>query len=295
MSPPAAKRRRISYQQLLGLPEPILYYIKKKANPKLQLKLMQTTKYFCFKEFPYMVVKELKYDHNKWLYCKGKYSWNYTRLDLETLSKPLWITKGLNCYTEDEGLVSRLLSKAVVCDVKNLRLEDQIITWNELKLLISSGNIENLTFCYSHVEYENNKIVGIDEILQLLPNVKQIRWLLDPETASIFTSETTQKLINSLNPLTLQSFCIMNIPESFDFNYFAEFMNANPLIDCYLDFDVLISNEYSAILQTYVNNVIETASTKYYPLHIRFPRQTETSIKCLQNLYKLYNQGDMKH
>uniref|UniRef100_A0A914YV94 Uncharacterized protein n=1 Tax=Panagrolaimus superbus TaxID=310955 RepID=A0A914YV94_9BILA len=123
-----------------------------------------------------MVVKELKYDHNKWLYCKGKYSWNYTRLDLDTLSKPLWITKGLNCYTEDEGLVSRLLSKAVVCDVKNLRLEDQIITWNELKLLISSGNIENLTFCYSHVEYENNKIVGIDEILQLLPNVKQIRW-----------------------------------------------------------------------------------------------------------------------
>uniref|UniRef100_A0AC34FUV7 Uncharacterized protein n=1 Tax=Panagrolaimus sp. ES5 TaxID=591445 RepID=A0AC34FUV7_9BILA len=256
---------------------------------------MQTSKYFRFKEFPYFVVKDLKYDQDKWLYCNGKYSWDYTMLYLGKLSKPLWITKGINCYTEDHGLVSRLLPNAAVCDIKNLRLEDQIISFDEFKFLISSGNVEKLTLCYSHVMYENGQVVGIDEILQLLPNVKQIRWLLDPETAATFTSETTQKLINNLSPSKLQSFCIMNIPESFDFNLFAEFMIENPSIDYFLDFDILISNKYSAILQAYVDYIIQVSSTKYFPLHIRFPRQTEKSITCLRNLYKFYNQEDMEY
>uniref|UniRef100_A0A914QV88 Uncharacterized protein n=1 Tax=Panagrolaimus davidi TaxID=227884 RepID=A0A914QV88_9BILA len=173
MSPPPTKKRCLLLEQHpFGLPEPILYYLKKNSNPKLLLKLMQISKYFCFKDFPYMVVKDLKYENTKWFYCEPYYE----VLDLSNLKKPLWITKGINCYTEDVSLVSSLLSKVIVCDITKLGLDDQIITLNEFKLLISSGNVKTFSFFHSHVEYENGEIVPIDEIMKLIPNVTEFRW-----------------------------------------------------------------------------------------------------------------------
>uniref|UniRef100_A0A914PC13 F-box domain-containing protein n=1 Tax=Panagrolaimus davidi TaxID=227884 RepID=A0A914PC13_9BILA len=291
MSPPPPKKSRLSFKQHpFGLPEPILYYLKKNANPKLLLKLMQVSKYFCFKEFPYFVVKDLKYEKTKWIYCKPKYNFNYQILDLSNLKKPLWITNGINCYTENVSLVSSLLSKVIVCDILNLRLEDQIISLNEFKFLISSGNVKTFTFCYSHVEYESGKIVPIDEIMKLLPNVTGFRWLLDSSMMSKFTSETVQNLIKFINPSILKTFCLMNIQETFDFKLFATFMDKNFSVDYELDFDILISHEYSNILQKYVNKKIETSAKKYFLLKMCFPRQSEKSIKFLKNIYKFYNQ-----
>uniref|UniRef100_A0AC35GRT2 Uncharacterized protein n=1 Tax=Panagrolaimus sp. PS1159 TaxID=55785 RepID=A0AC35GRT2_9BILA len=290
MSPPPPKKQRISFKQHpFGLPEPIYYYLKKNANPKLLLKLMQISKYFCFKEFPYMVVKDLKYERTKWIYCKPKYNFDYEVLDLSNLKKPLWITKGINCYTEDVSLVSSLLSKVIACDITNLRLEDQIITLNEFKFLISSGNVKTFTFCYSHVEYENGEIVPIDKIMKLIPNVTGFRWLLDTCMMSTFTSETVHSLIKVFNPSILKTFCLMNIPDTFDFNLFATFMDKNPFIDYELDFDILLPREYSKMLQKYVDKKIATSLKKPFLLKILFPRQSEKSVKQLKSLYHFYS------
>uniref|UniRef100_A0AC35F6R6 Uncharacterized protein n=1 Tax=Panagrolaimus sp. PS1159 TaxID=55785 RepID=A0AC35F6R6_9BILA len=288
MSP--TKKQFLTFEQHpFGLPEPILYYLKKNSNPKLLLKLMQISKYFCFKEFPYMVVKDLQNVRKKWVYSTPKYNFQSEVLDLSNVKKPLWITKGIICYTKDVSLVSSFLSKVIVCDITNLRLADQIITFNEFKLLISSGNVKNFDFFYSHVEYENGEIVPIDEIMKLISNVTGFRWLLDTSMMSNFTSETVQDLIKVINPFILKKFCLESIPETFDFNLFATFMDKNPLIDYELDFDVLVPREYSNMLQNFVDKKIATSSKKPFLLKILFPRQSEESVKHLESLYNIYS------
>uniref|UniRef100_A0A914QA00 DUF38 domain-containing protein n=1 Tax=Panagrolaimus davidi TaxID=227884 RepID=A0A914QA00_9BILA len=290
---PTKKQRSSSQQHPFGLPEPILCYLKKNSNPKLLLKLMQISKYFCFKEFPYMVVKDLKYERTKWSYCKPKYNFNYEVLDLSNLKKPLWITEEINCYTEDVSLISTLLSKVIVCDITNLWLFNQIITLNEFKLLISSGNVTTFSFSLSHVEYENGKTVPIEEIMKLIPNVTEFRWSLDTPMMSTFNSETVQNLIKVINPSILKTFHLLIIPETFDFNLFATFMDKNPLIDYELDFDMHIAREYSKMLQKYVDKKIETSSKKAFLFRIFFPLQSKESVKHLESLYNFYSQNGM--
>uniref|UniRef100_A0A914PDD4 Uncharacterized protein n=1 Tax=Panagrolaimus davidi TaxID=227884 RepID=A0A914PDD4_9BILA len=236
-----------------------------------------------------MVVKDLQYEETKWIYCKPKDDFDYEVLELSNVKKPLWITKEINCYTEDVSLVSSILSKVIVCDITYLRLVNQIITLNEFKLLISSGNIKTFKFCLSHVEYENGEIVPIDEIMKLIPNVTVFRWYLDKTMMSTFTSETIQNLIKAINPLILKTFCLMNIPETFDFNLFATFMDKNPLIDYELRFNIRIAREYSNMLQKFVDKKIATSTKKPFLLKIEFLRQSKESVKHLESLYNFYS------
>uniref|UniRef100_A0A914Q8M8 Uncharacterized protein n=1 Tax=Panagrolaimus davidi TaxID=227884 RepID=A0A914Q8M8_9BILA len=284
------KKRCLSFEQHpFGLPEPILYYLKKNSNPKLLLKLMQISKYFCFKEFSYMVVKDLKYMGTKWIYCKPKYNFKSEVLDLSNLKIPFVIHNGLNCDTEDVSLVSSFLSKVIVCDITKLRLVNQIITLNEFKLLISSGNVKRFSFFHSHVEYENGEIVPIDEIMKFIRNVTEFRWYLDTSMMSTFNSESVQNLIKVINHFILKTFCLMNIPETFDFNLFATFMDKNPQIYYYLNFDILVPRKYSNMLQKFVDKKIATSSKKPFLLKIDFPRQNEESVKQLESLYNFYS------
>uniref|UniRef100_A0A914PFF2 Uncharacterized protein n=1 Tax=Panagrolaimus davidi TaxID=227884 RepID=A0A914PFF2_9BILA len=106
---------------------------------------------------------------------------------------------------------------------------------------------------------------------------------------STFTSETVQNLIKVINPLILKTFWLMNIPETFDFNLFAKFMDKNPQIDYELDFNRLIPREYSNILQKFVDKKIATSSKKPFLFKIIFPRQSEESVKHLKSLYNFYS------
>uniref|UniRef100_A0A914QPF6 Uncharacterized protein n=1 Tax=Panagrolaimus davidi TaxID=227884 RepID=A0A914QPF6_9BILA len=108
---------------------------------------------------------------------------------------------------------------------------------------------------------------------------------------SIFTSETVPNLIKVINPSILKTFYLMNIPETFDFNLFATFMDKNPLIDYELHFDRHIAREYSNMLQKYFDKKIATSSKTKKPFlfKIIFPRQSEESVKHLEFLYNFYS------
>uniref|UniRef100_A0AC35GLV6 Uncharacterized protein n=1 Tax=Panagrolaimus sp. PS1159 TaxID=55785 RepID=A0AC35GLV6_9BILA len=110
---------------------------------------------------------------------------------------------------------------------------------------------------------------------------------------STFTSETAQNLLKVMNPFILKTFRLMNIPETFDFNLFATFMDKNPLIYYYLAFDILVSREYSNMLQKFVDKKIATSSKKLFLLRIRFRHQSEESVEHLKSLYNSYCQNGM--
>uniref|UniRef100_A0AC34GTE7 F-box domain-containing protein n=1 Tax=Panagrolaimus sp. ES5 TaxID=591445 RepID=A0AC34GTE7_9BILA len=268
----------------LRLPESILYYIRNNANPKLQLKLMQTSKYFRFKEFPYFVVKDLVYDDDTWKFCQN--NGTYQEIDLESLAKPLWITGRIySDATESPKLISYLLTKTVVCDIINLDLCDQILTMDEYKMLNSSNKIERLSIYDSHIEYDDGNIVSFDKIIKLFPKLKSIRLYFNDKMASTLTRDMTKKLINLLNPEILKTFEMHKIPESFDFKLFAYFMKANPSIDFWLDFGDEISDEYAKMLQDYIDELIETSSYKNHKIFINFSGQKFESFCLLLDQY----------
>uniref|UniRef100_A0A914Q5F1 Uncharacterized protein n=1 Tax=Panagrolaimus davidi TaxID=227884 RepID=A0A914Q5F1_9BILA len=242
LQPPSKQEGISNVERKHGFRESVLYYLKKNGNPKLLLKLMQVSKYFCFKEFPYMVVDSLYYDHDITLLRCGDVLYDGK---FESLVKPLWITESIKLDNpNDSKLASKILSKIAVCDVKNLCLENQILDVGELKFYANCGSLESFVFRDSNVKYENGTVVPIEEILKLLPKLKVFDWLLHGELASTFTSETTKSITELFDTSILESFCLMNIPGTFDFKLFAKFMDANPKIDFFLHFARPISAEY---------------------------------------------------
>uniref|UniRef100_A0AC35GK09 Uncharacterized protein n=1 Tax=Panagrolaimus sp. PS1159 TaxID=55785 RepID=A0AC35GK09_9BILA len=112
-----------------------------------------------------------------------------------------------------------------------------------------------------------------------------VKWDLNDELASTFTSETTKAIIDFFDPSILESFCSMNIPETFDFKLFAGFMDANPGIDFFLQFARPLSAEYTKMLQDYVDDFIESGSCNLRKIMIIFPNQTEESREMLEEFF----------
>uniref|UniRef100_A0AC34F473 Uncharacterized protein n=1 Tax=Panagrolaimus sp. ES5 TaxID=591445 RepID=A0AC34F473_9BILA len=171
----------LNVPQQRGFPDSIMYYIKMNAPPRLLLKLMQASKYFCFKEFPFMVVENLQCYNDTWEFLDRNVKENvynkYQKLDLNTLVKPLWISNSFDClFLKDANFFSFLLSKTAVCDIQSLILEDQIITWDQFKFLTSSGIIGYFEFEDSDVKYDNGNIVPMDEMIKLLPEIRHLYW-----------------------------------------------------------------------------------------------------------------------
>uniref|UniRef100_A0AC34FEB8 Uncharacterized protein n=1 Tax=Panagrolaimus sp. ES5 TaxID=591445 RepID=A0AC34FEB8_9BILA len=274
----------------LGFPKPILYYLKKNAKPKLLLKLMKSSKlHFSFKEFPFFATHFLKTDKAKWIYFDQGTD-EIKALDLENLSKPLWITNGIDCSSREKTtIVSNLLSKTFICDIKYFRIVGRVLSMKQLKTLNSKNSIEYFTLYNSHVECCEGRIVKMDEIIRCLPNVKTFLWLFSRTMVSMITPYATRKLIDSLNPSILTSFHLMNVPETFDFKLFAKFMKKHPWIEYYLEFDN-ISLKFSKMLQSFVDKLVKKAAAKKYrPIRIRFPGQTFQSQVLLEDFYQSYS------
>uniref|UniRef100_A0A914QZ48 Uncharacterized protein n=1 Tax=Panagrolaimus davidi TaxID=227884 RepID=A0A914QZ48_9BILA len=158
---PFAKRRRISCE--FGFRKPMLDYLKKNANPKVLLKLMQVSKYFLFKEFPFIVVKDLKHEDDKW------------NIDLENITKKLWITESFVIEENfspfnDIMLVSSIVPKIAACDITDLWMIGQQISLQEFKLL-NADKIKDFHFRESMITDSNGDILSVENILSFLLKV----------------------------------------------------------------------------------------------------------------------------
>uniref|UniRef100_A0AC34FCE7 Uncharacterized protein n=1 Tax=Panagrolaimus sp. ES5 TaxID=591445 RepID=A0AC34FCE7_9BILA len=154
----------------LGVPESILYYIKNQAQPKFQLKLMKTSKYFRYKDFPFCVTREICYGDDTWFFLQN----DGTYEDLKILTKPLWITGSIELINvENAEIISDLLSKAVVCDIKKLAC-DEILTLDQFNMLTSSKNFEKLYYYHSDIEHDVGSVISFDEIIKLSPKLKEL-------------------------------------------------------------------------------------------------------------------------
>uniref|UniRef100_A0AC34FM90 Uncharacterized protein n=1 Tax=Panagrolaimus sp. ES5 TaxID=591445 RepID=A0AC34FM90_9BILA len=78
---------------------------------------------------------------------------------------------------------------------------------------------------------------------------------------------------------------MFDIPEAFDFTLFTTFMEANPSIKFSLDFHPSVSDEYTKMLQDYVDVLIETSSYKNRKVLIEFLGQKDEYFFLLNKQY----------
>uniref|UniRef100_A0A914P6G2 Uncharacterized protein n=1 Tax=Panagrolaimus davidi TaxID=227884 RepID=A0A914P6G2_9BILA len=285
LMPPSAKRRRISCE--LGFRESILNYLKKNANPKVLLKLMQVSKYFWFKEFPFIVIKDLKYKKNKWKFRPLQWpkphffdTRKFQPFDFDNNSKQLWITESLSLDNEENTTVASLLiSRVAVCDATALDFDNQRICESELKLF-NGDKVEEVFFWGTMITDSNGEILPVEDVLQLLPTVSDFSYRFDDDGLD-FTSESTMNIIEHLKVSGVKTFDLENIPETFDFDAFFKFMHENPKKKYDLSFNYDISVEYIQKLQNAVDYFIENCLTDKSKVLIEFVYQTDESYDKL--------------
>lgn len=167
-----------------SLPSDVLRFMKKNASPQQALQLMQIHKFFQFsKKFPYFVVKKLEFESdyiwkyqtldNRWHLSTGKPSFN-------NFNEKLWITEKLHLSWHSIN-ISTIFSKIGVCDVDELVIHSQTLTYNNLKFLIPTRNkIKKLDIKSSKFMYIDKermfKFIPVEEIVKLVPNIESFSY-----------------------------------------------------------------------------------------------------------------------
>ena len=73
----------------------------------------------------------------------------------------------------DRFLLSQLLTKVVSCNLKDLFLYSQALTWREYEKLVSSKTIQKFYFWGGQVTDENRRLVPLERMLELMPNIER--------------------------------------------------------------------------------------------------------------------------
>uniref|UniRef100_A0A914Q3U7 Fumarate lyase N-terminal domain-containing protein n=1 Tax=Panagrolaimus davidi TaxID=227884 RepID=A0A914Q3U7_9BILA len=281
----STKRSRSSRE--LGFHESFLNYLKKNADPRTLLKLMQVSKYFCFKEFPFIVIKDLEYDYDliiDWKYRPLQSVSKMQPFDFDNTAKKLWITETLSIgHCEDTTFASSFISRVAVCDATTLKFAYQRICENELKFF-NADKVEKVDFWGTMITDSNGKILPVENVLQLLPNVSYFHYCFDDDGID-FTSESIMSFIAYLKDSRITEFKLSMIPETFDFDAFFKFMHENPKKRYNLIFSS-VSDEYTQKLQTAVDYFIENCLTIESSVLIEFEFQTDESYYALERTWK---------
>uniref|UniRef100_A0AC35FPE6 Uncharacterized protein n=1 Tax=Panagrolaimus sp. PS1159 TaxID=55785 RepID=A0AC35FPE6_9BILA len=267
------------------------------ANPKVLVKLMQVSKYFWFKEFPFFVVKDIRYENDKWQYrgikrsmqCKMCFK-TFNDIDLENINKKLWIIESFVIEEHfspfnDLKLVSSIVPKLAACDITHLCMIGQQISLQEFKLL-NAGKIKDFHLNESMITDSNGDILSVENILSFLSKVLSFSYEFHEDAASTLTPQSTKNIIKRLKNSRIKSFTLGNIPETFDIGAFFEFMHENPTKRYYLDFYYLISGRYIQKLQESVDYFIDNYLEDYSAVLINFRDQTHKSYEKLEESWE---------
>uniref|UniRef100_A0AC35FMP9 Uncharacterized protein n=1 Tax=Panagrolaimus sp. PS1159 TaxID=55785 RepID=A0AC35FMP9_9BILA len=190
-----------TYQrQNFSMPDSVIFYVVK--NPKtaeLYLKMVKTCKYFFVKQ-PIIIVPNLRAGNGKWRCGEGP-------LNLIKYICKYWITGEIYATASefvDKNIFSPVIPKLYRCDVKCLSLSDQIISYHDLSLIISSA--EWIKFTNVIVKHSDNSDVPLEDIVSIAVNAKFV-YVIKPT----ITSKTMKYLTKLLNFTKLDDLDLYNL------------------------------------------------------------------------------------
>uniref|UniRef100_A0A914NZV9 Uncharacterized protein n=1 Tax=Panagrolaimus davidi TaxID=227884 RepID=A0A914NZV9_9BILA len=223
-------------RQNFSMPDSIIFYAAK--NPKtakLYLKMVKTCKYFYFKN-PIIIINRLHTFGGKWM-VKEK------SLDLTKYNCKYWITDQI--YASCKTILLPFFPKLYQCDAKNLLLHSQVVSFNDLSLLISSA--EEIYLYDVVVKHADGSDVPLEDIVAIAVKAKEIS-----VTKPTITSKTMKELLQISHFATLDHFSLCNLSEVFDIDGFYVYMKKNQHSKFYISFDPPISDAFKNRLETIV-------------------------------------------
>uniref|UniRef100_A0A914QST9 Uncharacterized protein n=1 Tax=Panagrolaimus davidi TaxID=227884 RepID=A0A914QST9_9BILA len=250
-----------TYQrQNFSMPDSIIFYIAK--NPKtaeLYLKMVKTCKYFFVKN-PIIILPTLKADDGKWRV-------NEKPLDFTKYNCKYWITGEIyaSAYESvDENILSPIIPKIYRCDVKRLYLYSQVMSFDDLSLIVSSA--EKIYLKNVIVKHSDSSDIPLEDIVAIAVKAKEIY-----VTKPTITSKTMKELLQIPHFATLDQF-VKNQHTKF-----------------FLYFDDSISDAYKNRLELFIDEILETKEIDYIPPFICCPeRDREKSQKLSQKLFPFF-------
>ena len=159
--------------QRFSIPGTLVHYIlKHPTSHRLLMKLIQTCKYF-FSKNPILVIDSFWYNRGSWYMGLNDEIIPY---DVDECPFKLWnmssfVAVANNVITQ---LVSAILPKVYRCELTELCLKGMTLSYDEFQFLTSSGNIKSLTTAKLILQHSDGSVVGIDEILQMVPLAKNV-------------------------------------------------------------------------------------------------------------------------
>uniref|UniRef100_A0A914PED2 Uncharacterized protein n=1 Tax=Panagrolaimus davidi TaxID=227884 RepID=A0A914PED2_9BILA len=208
------------HSQDFALPDSIIFYIAKNPkNAQMYLKMIQTCKYFFVKN-PILVVPELIYTDSKW--NGGCREMSFKKLSIDNVACKFWPTNQLRIRSFiSNAFASSFIPKMYQCDVKDLFIFSQIISYHDFLLLSPSAvlmSCKNVT-----IKYDDGKMVELEKLVEAATKVQKFRFFSDLILSNI-TSKTFNELLKIPHFLKLQSLELNRIPETFDLEAFYDHM-----------------------------------------------------------------------
>uniref|UniRef100_A0A914P5E5 Uncharacterized protein n=1 Tax=Panagrolaimus davidi TaxID=227884 RepID=A0A914P5E5_9BILA len=263
-----------TYQrQNFSMPDSVIFYITK--NPKtaeLYLKMVKTCKHFFIKNEIIVVPHLFAGD--------GKLKVMGTSFDLKKYNCKYWITNKIHASGRDRvnrNTFSPIIQKFYQCDVKDLFIYSQVVSFNDLSLLISSAE---QIYLYSVTVKKCDSVIPLEDIIAIAVKAKSV-----DVTKPTITPETMRELTKLSNLSKIVYFNLHNLTEAFDIDAFYSYVKKNQHTKLYISFNPQISDAFKNRLKTIVDEILETKHFSYKPPFIYFTGLD--SQKC-GKLYRIY-------
>uniref|UniRef100_A0A914R020 Uncharacterized protein n=1 Tax=Panagrolaimus davidi TaxID=227884 RepID=A0A914R020_9BILA len=190
-------------------PADILKFMKKNATEKQALKLMKTNKYFIREKCPFIYFDDYfvltqNFVHQTHSTPKAMY------YRIEELPNNLGICGTL--HIQHENLLSHFISKCVMFDLKCLNFnwtKNVKISYNDFKVLTSSGRLEKLDLGPTIVTSKNGEIIPYESLLNHTPALRRL--CLEYNHYLKFS----QKFIEKICASNLEKFEVFKLPINF--------------------------------------------------------------------------------
>uniref|UniRef100_A0A914Q1I8 Uncharacterized protein n=1 Tax=Panagrolaimus davidi TaxID=227884 RepID=A0A914Q1I8_9BILA len=192
-------------------PADILKYMKKNATEKQVLKLMKTNKYFIREKCPFIYFG-VRVSLTQNFVHQILSDTNVMNYRIEELPNNLGISGAL--YIQHENLLSQFNSKCIIFDLKCLYFINQWwkiekISYDDFKVLTSSGRLKTLDLGPTIVTSNNGEIVPYESLLDHTPSLRYLYLKYNNYL------QLSQKFIEKICASNLEGFTISHFPKNF--------------------------------------------------------------------------------
>uniref|UniRef100_A0AC35G1B5 F-box domain-containing protein n=1 Tax=Panagrolaimus sp. PS1159 TaxID=55785 RepID=A0AC35G1B5_9BILA len=269
--------------RIFEYPNDVIEKMKQNATPKQLLNLMQCSKRFCHKVFPYLPVQNLYSNDNeedKWWWMRKLDNSLIEGTDFDKIPNGLWITKEMS-LSDFPNLLPQVLPKIAVIELEELSFWGQEICCDDLVKLLSYGNVKYIHLYSSPVKYGNGDVVPLDKMLEILSNISEIRYLHDLPPFSVEAAENLSEVFVSPK---LVEFSLIGDKETFDFGLYKKFIELNRQISFFTHFvDHDLEDDFIEELDNLNGITLENP-----PNIFQYWGQPEETRAALNNLYNEY-------